>query len=393
MPHLFLRKKLTDRIANGHPWVFQNEIGELDTPVEPGSILSVYSSSGSFIGQGYYNPQSKIVLRFLSWDEQPINQAFVTRRLREAWERRAPFWDQASPARLVSGEADRLPGLVVDKLGHYLVFQCITLGMERLKDWVIKGLQELFPNKYIFEKNDGSFRKSEQLPFIQCFHGPVCPPLEFVFEIQSIKLKINLKQAARTGYYWESFKIADFLTCYFKDRKVLDAFSYQGFLPLFATHHGAQSGLGLDWLDTNIEQAKVNKSLNPNKETCFFKQANSFDYLTQLAEGKATFDLIILDPPSMGGIGRGEEKVLSGYERLLNPSIRLLNDEGLLLLTMSGRFISEEKLFRRFNLLCRKQNKSWQIVDTFSQGYDHPILWNFPASHYFKGWLFRIFNK
>lgn len=384
---VFLRKKIAPRIAQGHPWVFASEIGEVVGMDSDGAIVSVYSSNGSFVGKGYYNPASKISVRLLTRKEQQdINPDFFLDRIRTAVQFRAGHLFQLPFVRLISSEADFLPGLIVDKLQNYVVFQTQTLGMELWKDTIATCLQALFPQCHIYEKNEGHFRKAEHLEAIrQRWFANFEERL--TIDHSGLKFTVDLAHAPRTGLYWEQLLLSRFLNPYFQGRKILDAFCHHGYLVLSALQSGATGAVGADWSETDVQLAREQAVLNDITQNAEFVVANSFLNLSKADLSTQTFDLIILDPPALNAPGKNADTVLSGYEKLLLNALELLTDDGLILLTMSGMLLPEDVLADKINQIAQKQHRSWRIVDTAGQGADHPILPQVPATRYFKAWL------
>lgn len=385
---VFLRKRITNRIALGHPWVFSNEIGEVENFTQPGQMVDVFSSNGSFVGKGYYNPASKVAVRLLTRQREAVlDQQFFLNKIKEAASIRVN--SHKAFQRIVAGEADFLPGLIVDKIQQYVVFQTSTLGMEKWKDTIASCLIALYPDCLIFEKNDGHFRRAEQLPVHKRFWTVGKTP-EFVFEFEGVKLKIDMEQAPRTGLFWEQLLVYPHLKPYFSGKKVLDAFCHHGLLVFGAQKNGAEEAIGMDWSENVVAAAEKNKILNGSSKNVHFCTGNSFTALQKWRMENKTFDLILLDPPGLSGIGKKIETVLSGYGKLINGAMKLLPSAGWLLLTMSGHFFSEELLLGHFHQLARENNKRWRIVERIDQGGDHPVLWNVPATKYFQAWLIFV---
>jgi len=384
---VFLRKKIAPRIAQGHPWIFASEIGEVVDFDTDGALVSVYSSNGSFVGKGYYNPASKISIRLLTRKEQQdINADFFLARIRAAIRLRPASVFHLPFVRLVSSEADFLPCLTVDKIQDYIVFQTHTLGMEFWKDTIAACLQALFPECHIYEKNDGHFRKAEHLEMIRrCWFSDF--EEHFIIDHSGWTFRVDLANAPRTGLYWEQWLLSRFLQPYFQGKKIWDAFCHDGYLVLSALQNGASVAVGSDWKEPVLEQAREQVARNGLSEKAGFVMANSFLNLSKTHLHDQCFDLIILDPPALNGVGKNEETVLSGYEKLLINALNRLADEGLILLTMSGMALPEDVLLERINRIAQKQQRGWRIVDTSGQGADHPILAQVPATRYFKAWL------
>lgn len=387
---VYLRKKISSRIASEHPWVFGNEIGDVEGESD-NCIVSVFSSNGSFVGKGYYNPQSKISIRFLTRNyEEEIDGDFFLNKIQEAVHLRQELKLSFSLIRIVAGEADGLPGLIVDKIGDYLVFQIFTKGMEVWKTEIANALHHLFPNLNIYEKNSGHFRGAENLEDI---NKAWFAEFDETFDLEhdGVKIQIDLENGARTGVYWEQFAIAKFIQPIVQGKKILDAFCYQGYTLLHTLKHGADYGLGLDWSEEFILKAQENKVLNSIGGALEFQQANSFKGLKKY--NKTPFDIIILDAPSLTGLGRDMEKILAGHERLLNGALEILAEEGYILITMSGRQIDENLIWEKWHQIFSEQRKDWKLVANLSQSPDHPVLWNVIETRYFRAWLIKISHQ
>lgn len=376
----------------GHPWVYANEIGDVDGFEQAGAVVSVFSSNGSFVGKGYYNPDSKISVRFLTRQaEIEINHDFFLKRIKKACLFRKQL-KKGPIMRLVAGEADGLPGLVIDQIGNYLFFSIHTLGMEQWKETIVACIQELFPDCFVFEKNVGYFRKAESLPECSGFRGNP-GAIEFCIDDAGLFYWVNTADA-RPGLYWEQLEIFKCLAPFVKGKRLVDAFCHHGYLAMRVAQNGASAVCGIDWSETAIASAEKNARLNTNCANVRFQVANAYTKLKQMAQEKQQYDLVVLDPPAMAGIGKGIDKALLGYEKLFDGAIKLLPESsGLLLFTVSGHQLSCELLFELLQRLTHEQGKKWRIISEITQPADHPVLWQLRATQYFRAWLVEIWHE
>src|SRR3954469_2067989 len=254
MAKFFLRKKIGDRVINGHPWIFGNELGDSEGTAEPGDIVDVYSYNGSFVGKGYINPASQIRIRLLSRNkDEVIDDQFFYNRIKAAWEYRQQI-GYVENCRLIFGEADMLPALVIDKFNDYLVIQTLALGIDKWKSAIVEALQKIFTPKGIYERNDVPVRLLEGLPQQKGFLSePFDPKIEIVEN--GLKFIVDLENGQKTGYFLDQRDNRRAIEQVVKGAEVLGAFTYTGTFEIHAAAYGAKSVLGLDISENAVAQA------------------------------------------------------------------------------------------------------------------------------------------
>lgn len=389
MKRVFLRKKISSRIADGHPWVFANEVGDEPDGYSAGSIVSVFSYNGSFVGKGYINPDSIIKIRFLSYnEEEEINTLFFKNKIEKAFLLRKKLGN-TDLGRIVFSESDSLPGFLLDKYGEIFVFQTLTLGMELLKDSIITAIQEVFKTDKIFERNDNSSRKLEGLDIAKGFSKSLFSTL-LTLNIDDIKFKIDIENSPKTGFFWEQKSIESALRPFVKGKTVLDLFCATGYNSIQSLTKGAIKVIGIDQDAHAINLAKRNALLNRFNEKCDFIEGNVFDLIKSSKIKNINYDVVVLDPPSLAKSKANIQQALLGYKELNLRAIQLLNSGGILISSCSSYLISEEMLFNLYRNCAKDAKKKLKLIAKINQPSDHPILLDLPSSYYFKGYIFEI---
>lgn len=389
MIKVFLKKKISTRIAEGHLWVYQNEIGDVvGTDICGGAIVDVFSSNGSFVGRGYYNPVSQISIRLLSDQQEPIDEAFFLKKIKAALAYRQQL-GFAENYRLINSESDGLPGLVIDRFNDYFVVQSQTLGIDLLKPFIVKALNTLFQPKGIFERSDIPQRGPEGLSMVKGF---LSQPFNTKITITEggLKFYADLENGIKTGYFLDNQCNKPLIADIVKDAAVLDVFCYTGSFSLFAARYGAKSVLGIDYADDAINLAQVNAMENGYAEICNFEVKNAFDFLKVRAKEQKQFDVVILDPPVLLHAKANLEKALGAYKEINLRAMQLLKPGGFLVTTCATHLISEEAFRTVLKDAATDVKRSLKTVSRQTQSADHPIIWNMPNTEYLKFWIIQV---
>ena len=278
MAKFFLRKKVSDRVVNGHPWIFGNELGDTEGVAEPGEMVEVYSYNGSFIGKGYYNPASQITIRLVTRNKaEVVDDNFFYNRIKYAWQYRQQI-GYVENCRLVFGEADQLPALIIDKFNDYFVIQTLALGIDIWKPAIVAALQKIFNPKGIYERNDVSVRELEG---IQQQKGFLSAPFDtnIIINENGLKFHVDIVNGQKTGYFLDQQDNRRAIQHIVKGADVLEVFCYTGTFSLHAAHYGAKKVLGLDISETAVDTARRNAELNGYQDICTFEAVNAFDVL------------------------------------------------------------------------------------------------------------------
>ncbi|HYK56139.1 MAG TPA: class I SAM-dependent rRNA methyltransferase, partial [Flavisolibacter sp.] len=297
MKKIHLKRKIASRIANGHPWIFANEVEKVEGNPEPGSIVDVYFADGKFAGKGYFNQQSQIIVRLLTQDKKAeINEDFFLHKIKECWQYRQQL-GYTENCRLVFGEADGMPQLIIDKFNDHFVIQTLALGMDVWKPAIVKALQTIFNPTGIYERNDVPVRELEGLPQQKGF---LSQPFDTKITINEngLRFYVDIENGQKTGYFLDQQDNRRAIQHIVKGADVLGAFTYTGTFEIHAAHYGAKSVLGLDISENAVAQANKNAELNGLQNIVRFETANAFDVLKQWTKEEKRYDVVMLDPPA-----------------------------------------------------------------------------------------------
>lgn len=383
MAKFFLRKKIGDRVVNGHPWVFGNELGDTDGTAEPGDIVEVYSYNGSFIGKGYINPASQIRIRLLTRDKnEVIDDQFFFRRISDAWAYRQQL-GYVENCRLIFGEADQLPALIIDKFNDYFVLQTLALGIEKWKDAIVMALQKIFNPKGIYERNDVPVRTLEGMDQRKGF---LSAPFDtnIILNENGLKFHVDIENGQKTGYFLDQQDNRRAIAHVVKDADVLEVFCYTGTFSLHAAKYGAKNVLGLDISENAVAIARRNATLNGYEDVCKFEAVNAFDVLKQWAKEGKRFDVVMLDPPAFTKSRENINKAVTGYKEINLRAMKLIKPGGFLVTASCTNLVSPEMFLDTIDAAARDAKRILRQVEWRTQASDHPIIRNIPSTQYLK---------
>lgn len=389
MAKFFLRKKIGDRVMNGHPWIFATELGDSEGSYEPGDIVEVYSSNGSFVGKGYINPASQIRIRLLTRDKQEqIDEQFFHRRIAEAWAYRQQI-GYVENCRLIFGEADNLPALIIDKFNDYVVIQTLALGIERWKPAIVKALQEVLQPKGIYERNDVPVRELEGMPQIKGF---LSDPFEtqIILNENGLKFHVDIENGQKTGYFLDQQDNRRAIQHICKGANVLEAFCYTGTFSLHAAHYGAKQVLGLDISEFAVETARRNAILNGYQDICKFEAVNAFDALKNWGKEGRKYDVVMLDPPAFTKNRANIDKAVTGYKEINLRGMKLTKPGGFLVTASCTNLVSPDMFLKTIEAAAKDAKRKIRQVTWQTQASDHPILWHVPNTQYLKFLIVQV---
>ncbi len=389
MAKFFLRKKISDRVVTGHPWIFGNELGDSEGDYEPGDIVEVFSSNGSFVGKGYINPASQIRIRLITRERKDeINDAFFKRRIAEAWEYRRQI-GYTENCRLIFGEADSLPALIIDKFNDYFVIQTLALGIERWKPAIVKALEELFRPKGIYERNDVPVRELEGM---QQQKGFLSAPFDtnIIINENGLRFHVDIVNGQKTGYFLDQQDNRRYIKDIVKDADVLEAFCYTGTFALHAAHYGAKKVLGLDISEKAVDTARANAVLNGMENICSFEAVNAFDKLKEWSKEGKKYDVVMLDPPAFTKSRENIEKAVTGYKEINLRGMKLTKPGGFLVTASCTNLVSPEMFLKTIAAAAKDAHRQLRQVTWQTQAQDHPILWNVPTTQYLKFLIIQV---
>ena len=386
----FLRKRIADRIANGHPWVFGNELEDrVEGDFQPGDTVDLFSHSGSFVGCGYVNPSSQIRIRLLTRDRNDVvDEAFFHRRIVEAWKYRQQL-GYTENCRLIFGEADGLPACIIDKFGDYFVIQTLALGMDRWKGAVVKALESIFSPKGIYERNDVPVRELEGLPQQKGF---LSAPFDtnIVITENGLQFRVDLENGQKTGYFLDQQDNRQAIANIVKGADVLGAFTYTGTFEIHAAHYGAKSVLGLDISQNAVDQANRNAALNGLDSTVRFEAMNAFDVLKQWGKDGRQYDVVMLDPPAFTKSRENIQKAITGYKEINLRGMKLIRPGGFLVTSSCTNLVPPDLFLEIIAKAAKDARRTLRQVCWQTQSADHPILWNIPNTQYLKFLIVQV---
>jgi 23S rRNA (cytosine1962-C5)-methyltransferase len=383
MKKLILRKRIAPRVLQGHPWIFGNEVDQIDDTIEPGDIAEVYASDGKFVGKGYVNPRSQIVARLLTRDpKEEINGEFFYRRISRCWSYRQKT-GYVENCRLVFGEADELPQLIIDKFNDYFVIQTLALGMDRWKPEIVNALQRIFSPAGIYERNDVPVRELEGLPQQKGFLSESFDPRIIINE-NGIRFHVDIENGQKTGYFLDQQDNRRAIRHIVKGAEVLGAFTYTGTFEIHAAHYGARSVLGLDISAQAVRQANENARLNGLGDICRFEEANAFDVLKQWGKEGRNYDVVMLDPPAFTKSRANIQKAITGYKEINLRGMKLLRPGGFLVTSSCTSLVRPELFLEIIEMAARDARRKLRRVCFQTQSADHPVVAQLENTQYLK---------
>lgn len=389
---LRLKKHEDRRLHAGHTWVFSNEVDTKATPLEafePGEACVIEAASGKALGTGYVNPHTLISARLVSRDPAMVlDQSLLVHRLNVALSLRERLFHKPY-YRLVFGDSDGLPGLVVDRFADVLVAQITTAGMERLKNEIVAALEKVLKPRAILLRNDSSMRAMEQLPsYVEAVRGEVPDWLEL--EENGLRFEAALVQGQKTGWFYDHRQNRARLAPYVKGRRVLDVFSYLGAWGVTAAAAGAESVLCVDSSAFALEGVARNAARNGVTEKIQTRAADAFDLLKELRAARERFDVVVLDPPALIKRRKDLKEGTNAYLRLNQMAMQVLAKDGILVSCSCSYHLPRDTLQELLLKNSRHLDRFLQIVEEGHQGPDHPVHPAIPETAYLKAFFARV---
>lgn len=392
-----LKKGEGRTIKAGGMWVFDNEISTIVGNFEDGDIVIVKDFDGYPMGRGFINRKSKITVRMMTRrEDQEIDSEFILGRVRDAWEYRKKTVDISS-CRVIFGEADFLPGLVVDKFSDVLVVESLALGIDRFKLEIIEDLKKLMAEdgiiiRGVYERSDAKVRLNEGMERIKGFIGEEFDTKVEIVE-NGVKYMVDVKDGQKTGFFLDQKynRLAIQKLC--KGAKVLDCFTHTGSFALNAGIAGAASVLGVDASQLAVDQATENAKLNGLENTVHFKCEDVFELLPELEKAGEKFDVIILDPPAFTKSRNSIKNAIKGYREINLRAMKLVKNGGYLATCSCSHFMDYELFTKTIHQAAQNVHKRLRQVEYRTQAADHPILWAADESYYLKFYIFQVVDE
>ncbi|MEN3038344.1 MAG: class I SAM-dependent rRNA methyltransferase [Candidatus Kryptonium sp.] len=387
MGKVILKRDGDKRVLKGHLWIFSNEIKEIKGNPKIGDVVEVYRFNGEFFGIGFFNPHSLISVRLLSREKIEVDFEFFKERILNAYKFRKILYPNSETFRLVHGESDFLPGLVIDKYNEFFSVQTFSYGMDLRLNLICDVLEDLFKLEGIVERNESPLRELEGLENRKgVLRGKV---METIFEDEGVKFKVDLLSGQKTGFYLDQRENRKVLRRFAKDKKVLDCFTNEGGFAIHCAYAGAEDVIGIDVSETAIEKAKLNAELN-NLKNVKFEVGDVFDKLREYLNKGEKFDIVILDPPSFTKSKKTVKSALSGYREINSTAMKILRPGGILATASCSHHIDDENFMNVIIESSILAKKKLRLIEWRGASLDHPVLPSMPETKYLKFGIFQV---
>lgn len=389
MIKVYLRRTISQRITNGHPWIFNNEVEKVDGDVKGGEIVEVFTSDKKFVGKGYINPKSQILVRLLTRNKtDEINEQFFLDQITKCWEYRKKI-GYTENCRLVFGEADSLPQLIIDKFNNYFVIQTLASGIDVWKPAIVKALNIIFQPKGIYERNDVPVRELEGLPQQKGFLSDPFDTQILIIE-NGLQFYVDIENGQKTGYFLDQQDNRRAIQHIVKGADVLGVFTYTGTFEIHAAHYGAKSVLGLDISENAVKQAERNAELNGVQNICRFETANAFDVLKKWGKEGRQYDVVMLDPPAFTKSRETIQKAINGYKEINLRGMKLVKPGGFLITSSCTSLVSPELFLQTIDMAAKDAKRKIRQVIFQTQSGDHPVIWGMENTQYLKFLIIQV---
>ena len=391
-----LKKGEGRTLKAGGMWVYDNEIASTMGEIVDGGLVEVHDFDGYFMGIGYINRRSKITVRMMSRRTREIDRAFIEQRVRACVDYRKHTLDMSS-CRLIFGEADFLPGIVIDKFSDVLVVESLALGIDRFKPLIVELLKQVLkeegmPIRGVYERSDAKVRLQEGMERFKGFIGEEFDTKVSIVE-NGVKYMVDVKDGQKTGFFLDQKYNRAAIRPMCKDAKVLDCFTHTGSFALNAGMAGAKSVLGVDASELGVAQATENAALNGLSDRVSFICEDVFELLPKLEEEGEKYDVVILDPPAFTKSRSSVKNAVKGYREINLRGLKLVKDGGFLATCSCSHFMEYELFTKTIGQAARSAHKRLRQVEYRTQAPDHPILWASDESYYLKFYIFQVCDE
>ncbi len=393
-----LKKGAGRTLKQGGPWIYDNEVESIMGSFTDGDIVLVHDFDGYPQGRGFINRNSKLIVRMMTRDrDTEVDESFLRMRVKNAWEYRKKVMDDISSCRVIFGEADFLPGLVVDKFADVLVVESLALGIDRFKGMIVDILKELMETdgihiRGVYERSDAKVREQEGMERIKGFIGE---PFDTKVEIveNGVRYYVDVKDGQKTGFFLDQKYNRRAAAKLCKGARVLDCFTHTGSFALNAGLAGAEHVLGVDASELGVAQARENAALNGLSDRVEFICEDVFDLLPRLEKQGEKFDVVILDPPAFTKSRSSIKKAVKGYREINLRGMKLVKDGGYLATCSCSHFMDQELFTKTIGQAAQNVHKRLRQVEFRTQAPDHPILWGAGDSYYLKFYVFQVVDE
>ena len=390
-----LRKGAGRTLKQGGPWIYDNEIESIMGSFEDGDIVIVHDFDGYPMGRGFINRNSKLTVRMMTRNcDTEINEDFIRMRVQNAWEYRKKVMDDISSCRVIFGEADFLPGIVVDKFADVLVVESLALGIDRFKVMIVDILRELMEKdgiriRGVYERSDAKVREQEGM---ERYKGFIGEPFDTKVEIveNGVHYYVDVKDGQKTGFFLDQKYNRRAVAKLCKGARVLDCFTHTGSFALNAGIAGAEHVTGVDASELGVAQARENAVLNGLEDRVEFICEDVFDLLPRLEKQGEKYDVVILDPPAFTKSRSSIKKAVKGYREINLRGMKLVKDGGYLATCSCSHFMDQELFTKTIGQAAQNVHKRLRQVEFRTQAPDHPILWGAGDWYYLKFYVFQV---
>ena len=390
-----LKKGAGRTLKQGGPWIYDNEVESIMGSFTDGDIVLVHDFDGYPLGRGFINRNSKLIVRMMTRDrDTDVDESFIRMRVKNAWEYRKKVMDDVSSCRVIFGEADFLPGLVVDKFADVLVVESLALGSDRFKGMIVDVLKELMEAdgihiRGVYERSDAKVREQEGMERKKGFIGE---PFDTKVEIveNGVRCYVDVKDGQKTGFFLDQKYNRRAAAKLCKGARVLDCFTHTGSFALNAGMAGAEHVTGVDASELGVAQARENAALNGLEDRVEFICEDVFDLLPRLEKQGEKFDVVILDPPAFTKSRSSIKKAVKGYREINLRGMKLVKDGGYLATCSCSHFMDQELFAKTIGQAAQNVHKRLRQVEFRTQAPDHPILWGAGDSYYLKFYIFQV---
>ena len=392
-----LKKGEGRALKQGGPWIYDNEVASIVGNFEDGDIVLVHDFDGYPLGRGFINRNSKLIVRMMTRDKDTqVDEAFIRMRVKNAWEYRKKVVDTSSCS-VIFGEADFLPGIVVDKFADVLVVESLALGIDRFKVMIVDILKELMEEdgihiRGVYERSDAKVREQEGM---ERYKGFIGEPFDTKVEIveNGVRYYVDVKDGQKTGFFLDQKYNRQAVAKLCKGARVLDCFTHTGSFALNAGMAGAAHVTGVDASELGVAQAQENAALNGLEDRVEFLCADVFDLLPELEKKGEKYDVVILDPPAFTKSRSSIKKAVRGYREINLRGMKLVKDGGYLATCSCSHFMDYELFTQTIGQAARNVHKRLRQVEFRTQAPDHPILWGAGDSYYLKFYIFQVVDE
>jgi 23S rRNA (cytosine1962-C5)-methyltransferase len=422
VPKAFLKQYRKKRLEQGHPWVYPGEIEKIEGDPQGGDVIHIVNHAGHFLAQGFYNPLSQLIIRVVTYSEVKVDENLFYDKIEQAWKRRQWLLSATTSCRVVHGEADFLPGLIIDKYEDVLVVQILSLGMEVRRQWIYDAIKKIFNPRGIYERSDVPVRKLEGLEEREGF---VDEPFDTHVTVREngLSILVDVAEGQKTGYFFDQRENRAALkplmngwgvrhgikedenghlrnalgreikNPFWNGAEVLDCFSHTGSFMLHACLYGAKKVTCLDISERAIEMAKGNALLNGFLHRTEFVAANAFDFLREQVKEKKTWDVVILDPPAFAKNRQSLEGAIRGYKEINLQGMKLVRPGGILVTASCSYHLSATRFLNILQEAATDAHKVLRLIEFRRAGIDHPVLLGSEETDYLKFAMYEVFER